>query len=152
MLCRTSVRHQFINESLTLQMLPCLRLRSAPIGSKNLCKMTTDCVQEHHTKKTGFDAAGMLFSILPFPICWSPRNATFCSKYVTEALQCAHLECVQHYYGSIVTPSKLYNILRDGTVDREVAGSVHHKQQQLNQTSLPLISMPQGASITYTRL
>ena len=43
----------------------------------------------------------------------APRaDATFCSRFVTEALQCAQVSGVGEVNSTQVTPSRLYGILR----------------------------------------
>jgi hypothetical protein len=57
------------------------------------------------------------------------RKTTFCSKHVTSALKAAGIEPVRTLNENIVTPSKLYRVLKDNLPsDRLVVGSVQHKQ------------------------
>ena len=95
----------------------------------------------------------MLLSILPFQIRKAPEDSTFCSRYVAEALKSTGLECVQGLNASIVSPNKLYNVLKEGTVDREVAGSVEHKMKKLqSQECIPMLSMAHGRGASYAKL
>lgn len=111
-------------------------------------------VREKHNAGVSFDKMGMVFAALPFEVRRRPHDMTFCSRYVTEALQDAGLQCVQGLNPSITTPSKLYNVLLRGTRDRGVAGSVQHKQNLLKQGGkVPLIAGVTGkASQGYQRL
>lgn len=105
----------------------------------------TKFIKSKHDAKVSFDKFGMMFASLPFQV-WSPSDSkTFCSRYVTEALQAAGLECVQGVNASITTPSKLYNILKRGTSSRGVAGSVQHKQGLLKtEGKMPILGLKLG--------
>lgn len=101
---------------------------SKVVSSEELLKIK-NFVLDSHNRCVGFDGTGMYLAALPVSIR-SPRpDATFCSRYVTEALQAAGLECVQGLNPSIVSPSKLFSITGAAGDKRNVGGSVEHKQR-----------------------
>lgn len=102
----------------------------------------SDYLHEAKRMQLKFDSMGMYLAALPFqlnPFAGSSRT-TFCSKHVTLALKAAGIEAVTGLNENIVTPSKLYNVLKTKLdTNRLVAGTVDFKQQQL---------MAQGAIFT----
>lgn len=81
-----------------------------------------------HAQGQSFDKNGMYLATLPFPVPRS-RKGTFCSKLVTEALQRGGVRCVQGLNADIVSPSKLWKLLRKG--EPALCGTVRYKQNQL---------------------
>ena len=77
-------------------------------------------------------AAAVLLTI-PFQVNpFVSSKSTFCSKHVTNALKAADIEAVRGLNENIVTPSKLYRVLRDRLLnERLVVGTVQHKQNAL---------------------
>lgn len=95
-------------------------------------------VQASHDNRVAFDHIGMFCASLPFHV---PRlgwkggdEKTFCSKYVTDALQRGGVECVQGLDSRIVTPSKLYKVLTQNAkagADVSIIGSVAYKEKSM---------------------
>lgn len=69
------------------------------------------CV-DAYKHKVGFDLAGMVGSYLPFSI-GKPRDKTFCSRYVTEALQSAKKKEFNALQATNTTPSFLFHTLNN---------------------------------------
>jgi hypothetical protein len=69
----------------------------------NFCKAACD-------RKVRFDMLGMLCSTLPF-VVRSPQNATFCSRYVLEALQQSGNPKFSNHRPMTTTPSSLHDAL-----------------------------------------
>lgn len=101
-------------------------------------------LQQHmkaaHDAKIGFDHVGMFLSALPFSMrspalhqggCSGRAPTTFCSRYVTELLQSAHVAAADGLNPHCTTPSKLYRVLKERSRGNEVAGSVEYKQNTL---------------------
>lgn len=93
----------------------------------------TNYLHEAKRMQLKFDAVGMYLAALPFQLnFFSGSKATFCSKHVTHALRCAGIEAVAELNENIVTPSKLYKVLKEKlNRDRLVAGTVEFKQREL---------------------
>lgn len=85
-------------------------------------------VEASHTDGVRFDGVGMMLASLPLHWYGCPKNKTFCSRYVTEALQAAKIGCVQGVNAGTVTPTRLHKLLRREMESRGVVGSVGHKQ------------------------
>lgn len=84
-----------------------------------------------------FDAMGMYLAALPFQInpFATGGKKTFCSKHVTKALKAAGIEGVSSLNENIVTPSKLYRVLKERLdKDRMVMGTVAHRQKALMES------------------
>jgi len=62
-------------------------------------------------KKTKFSMTSMLLSALPFQIARRDENNTFCSRYVTEALQAGGVENTKKLNPMITTPTSLFKAL-----------------------------------------
>ena len=77
-----------------------------------------------HENKVGFDNFGMFLSVLPFRFLPAYGDRTFCSRYVTEALQHGDIEHVRGLDSRSVTPSKLHAALsgRGGAIFDTVPG------------------------------
>lgn len=105
-------------------------VHSMTVTNDELVKLTQFMV-ESHQQKVRFDACGMYLALLPFHICRSSKGKTFCSKYVTDALQHAGILDVQGVNSSIVTPARLYQLLQVDPEKRMVVGSVAYKQDCL---------------------
>ncbi len=67
---------------------------------KNFCR-------EQAERQTPFSKLAMYHSFLPFSLFHF--NGTFCSKYVTMALQAGYLDIVANLNPNIISPSKLYH-------------------------------------------
>ncbi len=93
----------------------------------------TNYLHEARRMQLKFDAVGMYLAALPFQLNpFSSSKSTFCSKHVTHALRCAGIEAVSQLNENIVTPSKLYSVLKERlNKDRLVAGTVDFKQREL---------------------
>lgn len=95
----------------------------------------TNYLHEAKRMQLRFDAVGMYLAALPFQLNFfggGSTRATFCSKHVTHALRCAGIEAVLDLNENIVTPSKLYRVLKEKlNKDRLVAGTVDFKQREL---------------------
>ena len=92
-----------------------------------------DYLYESKRMQLRFDSMGMYLAALPFQLNpFVSSKATFCSKHVTRALKSAGIEAVANLNENIVTPSKLYRVLRDRLAkERLVVGSVQFKQREL---------------------
>lgn len=64
--------------------------------------------QEHALKKTPFNGMAMIRACLPFIIMPNDDSSTFCSKFVTDALQFAGIDEVNGIDSRNTTPSSLY--------------------------------------------
>ena len=93
-------------------------------------------MSEAHRQKVRFDATGMYLALLPVHICRSTKGKTFCSKYVTDVLQFAGIAAVQGVNSSIVTPSRLYKLLKNDPECRQMVGSVQFKQASLEHNAV----------------
>jgi len=69
------------------------------------------CTQSH-SDKVGFDLAGMLMSYLPTGSI-RRRGRTYCSRYITEALQASQRNDFKSVRASTVSPSGLYRLLNE---------------------------------------
>lgn len=96
--------------------------------------MINDFIHDNHERKVSFDQMGMYLATFPMQLNKNTNTKTFCSKYVTQALQRADVKSVSKLNPNIVTPSKLYKVLSTATEDRIVAGSVDYKQRELMST------------------
>lgn len=67
--------------------------------------------KRHHENKTSFDGLGMILSMSPLSLNRCPRNKTFCSRYVTEALKATGRDEFMGMDPCRTTPSSLYRIL-----------------------------------------
>lgn len=96
----------------------------------------------HHLKSAheagvGFDRVGMCCSIFPCsPVCCVRSDATFCSRYVTEALKAADVAAVDTLHAPSTSPSKLLRCL-EAHNQNVVVGSVEHKQRQMRESPTP---------------
>jgi hypothetical protein len=103
------------------------------VTGKELCRIR-DYLFESKRMQLSFNGMGMYLASLPFQIGFGSRKSTFCSKHVTKALKAGGIEAVLNLNENIVTPSKLYKILRENIPnDRKVAGSVASKQQRMSK-------------------
>eukprot|EP00961_Rhodomonas_salina_P137049 1843677-Rhodomonas_salina.2 len=59
-------------------------------------------------ERVGFDRLGMFTSLLPLQIAWKRSDVTFCSRFVTEALQVGGVSAVAGLNSMHVTPSRLH--------------------------------------------
>jgi hypothetical protein len=93
----------------------------------------TDYLHEAKRMQLKFDSIGMYLAALPFQVNLFARDSTtFCSKHVTLALKNAGIEAVSGLNENIVTPSKLYNVLKQRLdSNRLVAGTIGYKENQL---------------------
>lgn len=89
-------------------------------------------VVQSHRNMVEFDGLGMYMASMPFPVCGRSSSSTFCSKYVTEALQAADLECVRGLDACITSPSKLFRVIKTFKDSRDVYGSVESKQKSIS--------------------
>ena len=115
---------------------PNYRLVSLAVSVKeyNAC---LDFCRSASTHQLRFDDAGMWRAWLPPALscgCFydAPsvaRGRTFCSKIITEALQCAGVREVEHLLPSHTTPSSLYSALAPSS--RVVCSGVPFKRQAL---------------------
>ena len=86
---------------------------------------------DSYSNKVKFDSDGMYFALLPFSVSTTPKNKTFCSRYVTEALQTAGINCVEGIDASLVSPSKLYKLLTEDNAGRQVMSTVDFKKNKM---------------------
>jgi hypothetical protein len=93
-----------------------------------------DFVNDTVLRRVKFDFGGMLASLLPVNFRTPPTDRTFCSRYVTEALQSAGI--VPHLDPSITSPTKLYLALRNDKSIKVVMDTVPFKQQLLLSTKV----------------
>lgn len=83
------------------------------------------------SQKVKFDGGGMYLSVLPFSVTSTDPGKTFCSKYITEALQAADLRCLKGVDSRIVSPTKLYKILQRDNEKRQVMSTVEFKKSKI---------------------
>ena len=75
-------------------------------------KVKTFCVNAHKAK-IGFDMLGMVCSSLPMGLLrGSPRDKTFCSRYILEALQQSGRQDLLDFNPLTTPPSTLYYALQ----------------------------------------
>jgi hypothetical protein len=66
--------------------------------------------ENHHKNRTEFDIHGMFGCFVPF-YNFKPKNKTFCSRYVVEALQKSDIIQFKNLNSSKVSPSMLYECI-----------------------------------------
>lgn len=72
----------------------------------------SDFIHDCKRREVCFDSVGMYLSMLPVQVWYGGESRTFCSKYVTQALQAAGgVVQVEGLNPNIVSPSKLYRAL-----------------------------------------
>lgn len=106
---------------------PCYRVVSMVVSKQDL-QAVNAFVDRHVKGRTPFSASQMYRAMLPvrvWPRAWTGCG-TFCSRYVTEALQEANVRSVQGLDAGLVSPSKLYKVVNDCPRGK-VAGSVKFK-------------------------
>jgi len=98
------------------------------LGSDQIARIKA-YVAACHAQGLKFDSMGMYLAMSPINL---PRNSkgTFCSRLVCEALQKGGVQAVQHLDARVVSPSKLWKILR---AVPHACGSVRYKEMQLVQ-------------------
>jgi len=74
-------------------------------------KKIREFCEKQTEKKTKFSMISMLLSSLPFQIAIKNERYTFCSRYVTEALQAGGVENTKNLNSMITTPTSLFNAL-----------------------------------------
>ena len=67
--------------------------------------------ENKHKEKIFFDPVGMVMSFFPLLYWRAPSNKTFCSRYITEALQASERNEFKALNSIHTTPSSLYNFL-----------------------------------------
>lgn len=68
--------------------------------------------QQATQKRVGFSMLSMTLSVLPWQIVPKQTDHTFCSRYVTEALQSGACEMVKDLNPMLVSPTLLYHCLK----------------------------------------
>lgn len=81
-----------------------------------------------------FDGYGMLCACLPIIITPHKPDATFCSKFVTDALQYANISEVNDIDSRNTTPSSLYNHIRSKMHTRSVVTASPARLQQFTSS------------------
>lgn len=102
-------------------------IRSFAVSADEL-RAIRSFVESSHASCVRFDGWGMMMASLPWHPYGRPQDRTFCSRYVTEALQAANIASVQKLNSATVTPTKLHKVLQAEIDARGVVGSVKHKQ------------------------
>lgn len=110
-------------------------------------------VETSHANRVRFDGLGMMLASLPIHPYGRPKGKTFCSRYVTEALQAAKICGVDGVNSATVTPTRLHKLLRAEMESRGVVGSVGHKQAAMESRAtggvsglIPTLSFGMGRS------
>lgn len=80
------------------------------VSLSQLYKIRSFCKQQMHAK-VPFCIKSMYAAYVPFQI-YTNDAATFCSKHVTSALQYGNIEMVNGINPALMTPSRLYSILK----------------------------------------
>lgn len=109
---------------------PLYAIHSIAVSEDELAAMKRFIFKSHNTH-VGFDAYGMYLAMLPLQVKASNDTVTFCSKFVTQALQAAGICDVEGENPNIMSPSKLYKLLQQDYEGRAVLGSVPIKEQNL---------------------
>lgn len=109
---------------------PAYHILSLTVSKAELAKIRA-FVEDSHNRKVAFDLRGMMLASLPVQLGTKHTDKTFCSRYVTEALQAGGVECVMPLNSATTTPTKLRNVIQKGSGDKVVACSVPHKQDSL---------------------
>lgn len=125
---------------------PCYKVISITVSKQEL-QAVRAFVDGHVKNQTPFSAGQMYLAMLPvrlWPRAWTCAG-TFCSRYVTEALQAAHVGSVQGLDAGLVSPSKLFRVVNDCPKGK-VAGSVRFKEWNLSQNArlVPLLQHGEG--------
>jgi hypothetical protein len=105
----------------------------SPEQNQKVVQFCKNAVKEGHR----FNQASMFKSLLPFSIAAPAYGDTFCSKYVTEAMQAAGIPAVQGLNADITTPSKLYNVLLQSK-SFQVASTVPARYRMITAEESPL--------------
>ena len=113
---------------------PAYTIVSFAVTPEQLAKLTR-FVTTNSQNNIGFDFNGMLASLLPIRTVRASPTSTFCSRYVTEALQYAGIESVAKLDPLITTPTKLYNTLTKDPNRKPVVHTVPHKHGLLLKDS-----------------
>jgi hypothetical protein len=81
-----------------------------------------------------FDNIGMILSYFPFTFRSAPTDKTFCSSYITSALQCGGIDEVKHLKPERTSPSTLYKIMQK--CNGRCFSTVPFKMQLMNSKTL----------------
>jgi hypothetical protein len=88
-------------------------------------------IQNEFNNHVSFDSVGMFMAALPIQILPTRKKRTFCSKYITDILQCADVACVRGINANITTPSRLYKIINSSLDGSSLLGTVDYKRNTL---------------------
>jgi hypothetical protein len=88
-----------------------------------------------HAAQAGvrFDGYGMLRAALPLVFAPHDPTKTFCSKYVTDALQYAGVPEASDLDGRTTTPSSLYEHIRSNMKQYSIVSATPEKMKMLSQ-------------------
>lgn len=93
---------------------PNYKILTCSVSDEQYQKIREFC--ENKTKnKTKFSMVSMLLSSLPFQIVTRNEKYTFCSRYITEALQAGNVENTKNLNPMLTTPSSLFAALDSDT-------------------------------------
>lgn len=81
-----------------------------PMTREQYSKVQGFC-QDAANRQMGFCMTSMLLSILPWQLVPARKHATFCSRFVTEALQEAQCHLVEGMNPMLTTPTRLHEAL-----------------------------------------
>lgn len=83
---------------------------SIAIGDKEYERIRGFC-EDAHKKTVAFSMVGMIMSLLPWQLLPTSEKHTFCSRFVTEALQAGNVSLVRDLNPSLTSPSRLHEVL-----------------------------------------
>ena len=141
--CHVELYFETVNECFSIQRGETAHMRVKNLSSPCYEIVTLNVTEDEYNKclhfcravsseNIDFDKSGMYWSYFNIMCCGVNsrlKHKTFCSKIVCEAMQAGGIEEVLYYQASNMTPSRLYQRVKNSK--RRVCASVPYKCMQL---------------------